>query len=141
MQNPPQEPQGPQGTQTGPIYPPQYPTQPTPQYPPQYAPQQPAYPSLYPSPQPQNVYFQNQSFTNKAVIAFLLYWLGYVPGLIFNIMYLIEARRIEGETGRTPSGYGCLWATLIGSLVPAAILLMVCFLLFAAVVSSGASTH
>lgn len=140
MQNPPQEPQGPQGPQgtyTGPLYPPRYPTQPTPQY----LPQQPAYPSLYPSPQPQNVYFQNQSFTNKAVIAFLLYWVGYVPGLIFNIMYLMEARRVEGETGRTPSGYGCLWATLIGSLVPAALLLMVCFLLFAAAASGGASAH
>jgi uncharacterized membrane protein YqaE (UPF0057 family) len=135
MQNPPPHPQGPQTGPQGPSYSP-YPTQPTP-YPPQYPPQQPTYPSLYPSPQSVNVYFQNQSFTNKAVIAFLLYWLGYVPGLIFNIMYLVEARRVESETGRTPSGYGCLWATLIGSLIPAVLFVGFCFLIFAAMAASG----
>ena len=143
----PQGPQtGPQGAQTGPMFPP-YVTQPIqpmqstpypPQQPPLYAPPQPPYPSLYPAPQPVNVYFQNQSFTNKAVIAFLLYWLGYVPGLIFNVMFLIEAHRVEGETGRTPSGYGCLWATLIGSLLPAALFVGLCFFLFLAMAASGA---
>jgi hypothetical protein len=64
------------------------------------------------------VYTQNQSFTGKAVVAYLLYFLGYVPGLIFNIMFLNEANRVQKETGRTPSGVGCLWATLIASVAP-----------------------
>ena len=159
MQNPPPGPQGPHESPTGPmhpqqhttqpVYPPQYPPQYLPQYPPQSVyptqpgyppPQQPLYPSLYPAPVPQNVYFQNQSFTTKAVIAFLLYWLGYIPGLIFNIMFLVEAHRIQGETGRTPSGYGCLWATLIGSLIPAVLLLMFILFIVAVIASNGGTT-
>jgi hypothetical protein len=67
------------------------------------------------------IYTQNQSFTGKAVIAYLLYFLGYIPGLIFNIMFLVEANRVQKETGRSPSGVGCLWATLIASIAPLAV--------------------
>ncbi len=136
MQDPPQsqtnQPQYPAHPVQPPTYPPQYPTQPVqPTYPPQYPAQPPTYPPQYPqyapqyppplgyqAPQSQSVYFQNQSFTTKAVIAFLLYWLGYVPGLTFNIMFLMEAHRVQRETQRTPSGLGCLWATLVGGLIP-----------------------
>lgn len=120
---------------------PQYPQYP--QYPPQplqdYPPQPPQYPRY--SPQTQVMYYQNQSFTGKAVAAFLLYWLGYIPGLIFNIMFLMEARRVETETGRTPSGYGCLWATLIGSLIPAALFVSFCLLVMISSSLSGAPGH
>lgn len=87
------------------------------------------------------MYYQNQSFTGKAVAAFLLYWLGYIPGLIFNIMFLMEARRVEAETGRTPSGYGCLWATLIGSLIPAALFVSFCLLVMISSSLAGAPSH
>jgi hypothetical protein len=86
------------------------------------------------------MYFQNQSFTTRAVIAFLLYWVGYVPGLIFNIMFLMEAQRVQRETGRTPSGYGCLWATLIGSLVPAGLFISFCFLVMMLSAAGGGAT-
>lgn len=75
---------------------------------------------------PQPVYFRNMSFTGKAVVAFLLYWLGYVPGLIFNIMFLNEANNVKKEIGRTPEGMGCLWATLIASLAPLVLFLTIC---------------
>lgn len=140
-----------------PITQPQYPTTPNPastpaypQYPayaPQYAQPPAQYPAQYPAqlpPQPmppQTVYYQNQSFTGKAVVAFLLYWLGYVPGLIFNIMFLNEARRVQNETGRTPAGYGCLWTTLIVSIVPALLFLMFCFLTVLPAILVGGSQH
>ena len=76
-----------------------YPPQPAPAYYP--APGQPAY--GVPS---QSVYFQNVSFTGKAVVAFLLYFLGYIPGLIFNILFLNEAHRVGNETGKAPAGVG-----------------------------------
>jgi hypothetical protein len=77
----------------------------------------------------QPVYYRNLSFTGRAVIAFLLYFLGYIPGLIFNIMFLHEATNVQKETGRTPEGMGCLWATLIGSLAPLILLIALCSLL------------
>lgn len=95
---------------------------------------------MQPMPQ-QTLYYQNQSFTGKAVVAFLLYWLGYIPGLIFNIMFLNEARRVQNETGRTPSGYGCLWATLIGSILPALLFIAFCVvpLILSAIGAAGGS--
>jgi hypothetical protein len=87
------------------------------------------------------VYYQNQSFTGKAVLAFLLYWVGYVPGLIFNIMFISEARRVEAETGRTPSGMGCLWTTLIASLIPAVMFISICTLLIIGMAASGANAR
>lgn len=78
------------------------------------------------------------SFTNKAVLTFFLYWLAYIPGLIFNIMYLNEANNIKKETGRTPEGMGCLWATLIGSFVP---VLFVCMIVFISIIVSAGAQH
>lgn len=83
-------------------------------------------------------YTRSSSFTNKAVIAFLLYFLGWVPGLIFNIMYLNEANNVRKELGRDPEGIGCLWATLIGSLAPLAVFALCAFWIIAAGVLGGA---
>jgi hypothetical protein len=74
----------------------------------------------------QTTYVRNMSFTGKAVGAFLLYFLGYIPGLIFNIVFLNEANNVKKEIGRTPEGMGCLWATLIGSLVPLVLFFTLC---------------
>ena len=115
------------------------PAYPVPHQPPYY----PAYPAIYPSvvSPPQIVYYQNQSFTGKAVVAFLLYWVGYLPGLIFNIMFINEAGHVKDETGRTPDGYGCLWATLIGSLLPALLFAGLCIFIWMGVLIGGSATH
>ncbi len=158
MEQPPQQPNYPPASQ--PLRYPQYPQQSSPlnypQYPPpsqplQYPqyPQQTSYPPYpqqgpqYPHPAmyvapPQPVYIRNTSFTGKAAVAYLLYWVGYIPGLIFNIMFLNEANNIKKETGRTPEGMGCLWATLIGSLSPAVGFLGICLMMMlAGALSSG----
>ena len=45
----------------------------------------------------------------SAFLVWLLYYIGfYIIGLILNFMYLSEAKRIERETGISPSGKGCL---------------------------------
>lgn len=122
--------------QPRPQYPQPYPQQ-YPHYPPaqQYPPQPQPYPGYgygygaQPQPMMTTTYTRNMSFTGKAVIAFLLYFLGYIPGLIFNVMFLNEANNVGKEIGRTPEGTGCLWATLIGSLVPLLGFLAFCVLL------------
>jgi hypothetical protein len=67
------------------------------------------------------------SFTGKAVITLVLYWIFYVPGLIANILFYKEAREVKRVTGRAPQGMGCLsvmfWA------LPVLILLFVLVLI------------
>jgi hypothetical protein len=54
-----------------------------------------------------------RSYTTPAVITLFLYLVLGIPGLIANIVYLVEARKTKMITGTTPDGYGCLWALLI----------------------------
>ena len=49
-----------------------------------------------------------QSFTTKAVAAVVLYWLGWIPGFIANILFYQEAKRTERIAGRGLPGTGCL---------------------------------
>jgi hypothetical protein len=53
-----------------------------------------------------------RSFTTQAVIALVLYFVLWLPGLIANIVWYLEARNIEQQTGRAPDGKGCLSALL-----------------------------
>lgn len=118
--------QGPQGTYYG---------TPTP-----YPPQQSAYPQPYPAqPMVVTTYTRSTSFTNKAVISFLLYFMGWLPGIIFNVMYLNEANNVKKELGRTPEGMGCLWATLAGGIVPLIGFCVICALMSAAM--GGTTAH
>jgi hypothetical protein len=93
----------------------------------------------YPAQQPKVVSIRNQSFTSKAVIAFLLYFLFYIPGLIVNIMFISQANRVRKETGQTPSGIGCLWATLIVSIIPLATVLVIITLFILQLISYARS--
>jgi hypothetical protein len=70
--------------------------------------------------QPMNQYQQWQiqgqftkSYTTPAVITLVLYCVLWIPGLIANIVYLVEANKTREITGTNPDGYGCLWALLI----------------------------
>jgi hypothetical protein len=55
----------------------------------------------------------NKSYLAPAAVVFFLYTLGYIPGLVFNLLFLSEARQTKRMTGRTPSGYEVLWGLLI----------------------------
>ncbi|MGE0636584.1 MAG: hypothetical protein AB7G44_11085 [Bacteroidia bacterium] len=59
-----------------------------------------------------------QNFIGAAVLTFFLYLIFYIPGLIINILYLLEAKRIEKIAGQKPAGYGCLIALLILGAIP-----------------------
>jgi hypothetical protein len=56
---------------------------------------------------------QNKSYVSSAVITFVTYWFLWLPGLIFNIMYLQDARKSERIAGQSLPGTGCLWILLI----------------------------
>jgi hypothetical protein len=53
------------------------------------------------------------SFTTKAVAVVALYWLGWIPGFIANILFYLEAKRTERAAGKRLPGTGCL-AILLG---------------------------
>ena len=55
-----------------------------------------------------------QSYTNKAVLVFLLYWLFYIPGLVANIIYFHEAYvDAKNHKGIEPQGFWPLAIMLI----------------------------
>lgn len=56
------------------------------------------------------------SYTGKAVVVVLLYFCGYLPGLICNIIFLIEALRTKKHYGRVPQGMGLLTILLLLSM-------------------------
>lgn len=66
----------------------------------------------------QQQYQQEKSYVGSSVIVFLLYLLCYVPGLIFNIMWLSEADEWRKKNGSKPSGYGCLLIMFLVGILP-----------------------
>jgi hypothetical protein len=85
---------------------------------------------IYPkqSYQPQYNSVSEKSYIGASMGLFLFYMFFWLPGLIFNIMYLNEANRVKEQTGKTPAGMGCLQLMLLPNL-------LVCFLIILAVVS------
>jgi len=55
-----------------------------------------------------------QSFTTKAVAVLVLYWVLYLPGLIANVIFYREAKRMEHIADADIPGTGCL-ATMLWS--------------------------
>lgn len=94
-----------------------------PTYPPQQYQQQAAYPPQY------NPALQ-KSYIGASMGLFVFYVLFWLPGIIFNIMYINEANRIKKETGQTPAGTGCLYLMLLPNL-------LICGLIIVAIASSG----
>ena len=109
--------------QQGPYYnlnqPPSQYQQPWPsQQPPMQPPQQQQYLNNWQPPlasQYQQWQIQGQftrSYTTPAIITLVLYIFMWIPGLIANIVYLLEAQKTKDITGTNPDGYGCLIALL-----------------------------
>lgn len=69
---------------------------------------------------------EQKDYYVHAWAAFMLYFVGWLPGLIFNLLVLGRARKDGKMLGRGVSGVGCLWLLLIMNLViPALIVLFV----------------
>jgi hypothetical protein len=60
---------------------------------------------------------RSKSYTGAAILTLFLYCLIWIPGLIANILYLIEAHRMENLARRSLPGVGCLWILLVMNLV------------------------
>jgi len=80
-----------------------------------------------------------KSYTTPAILTLVLYIFLWIPGLIANIVYLIEANKTKRITGRTPDGYGCLLAMLcFVALPPALFVLIVVFITLISVMVASA---
>lgn len=54
-----------------------------------------------------------KSYGGKAFFTWFLYWVGWLPGVVMNFVYLSDAKGVARLTGRNPNGMGCLWFLLI----------------------------
>ncbi|MCB2153493.1 hypothetical protein KQI84_01290 [bacterium] len=54
-----------------------------------------------------------KSYLGPAATSLFLYALCFLPGLLFNLVWLREARRAEDIAGRQPAGMGCLYLALM----------------------------
>jgi hypothetical protein len=54
-----------------------------------------------------------RDYTTPAVITLILYFVCWLPGVIANIIYFLQARQDEALVGREPQGKGCLLWLLI----------------------------
>lgn len=70
-----------------------------------------------------------KSYVSSAVIIFVLYLFFWLPGLIFNVMYINDANKTKRMSGQTPSGVGCLYILLVLNILP----LIICFMAVAGV--------
>jgi len=65
-----------------------------------------------------------KSFISYAVICMLLYLLCWPLSLILNIMWYVEAKALENETGREPDGKGCLFVMLFVGVIILALIVI-----------------
>jgi hypothetical protein len=67
-----------------------------------------------------------KGFFGRAILTWLLYYVGfYVIGLVMNLVFLARTRRIKRDTGRSPSGRGCLQLLLLTHFwIPAIVVLL-----------------
>jgi len=59
-----------------------------------------------------------RSYVGASFIVFLLYCFLYIPGLIFNILYIKKAQKALKVSGKIPQGAGCLTSLLFIGLIP-----------------------
>lgn len=54
-----------------------------------------------------------RDYTTPAVLTLVLYFVMWLPGLVANIIYFMQASEDERITGHPPRGKGCLLALLV----------------------------
>ena len=71
-----------------------------------------------------------KSYTGPAVLVFFLYLLFWFPGLVVNIIYYREAKKMEKLASHTLPGVGCLsimlWLNILALIGGILILLFLC---------------
>jgi hypothetical protein len=68
-----------------------------------------------------------QDYTTAAIMTLILYFVGFIPGLVVNLLVLFKARQEEALTGVTPVGMGCLTSLfLFFVILPFFFLCMIC---------------
>jgi hypothetical protein len=78
-------------------------------------------------PQYEYVLVKQQDYTTMAVITLVLYWVGYLPGLLVNIWLWYQANQEEKATGIAPAGKGCLSSLLaVFAILPFLFFCMIC---------------
>ncbi len=70
------------------------------------------------------------SFHGEAFLVLLMYWFGYLPGLVINLYFLDKANAYYRATGHQAGGVGCLRAMLW---VFAGLVLLAIFAILAAI--------
>ena len=60
---------------------------------------------------------RSKSYVGQSVLVLVLYFVFYLPGLIFNWMFLKEAQRNEQIAGQSLPGTGCLKALLYANVI------------------------
>jgi hypothetical protein len=68
---------------------------------------------MYNSNDMQRAIASNKSYVSSAVITFIAYMIFWIPGLIFNVMYINDARKSQQVAGHSLPGVGCLYVLLI----------------------------
>ena len=59
----------------------------------------------------------NKSYVTAAIITFVAYIFFWLPGVIFNVMYINDARRSQQAAGHSLPGVGCLYFLLVVNLL------------------------
>lgn len=72
-----------------------------------------------------------RDYTTPAVLTLVLYFVMWLPGLIANIIYFMQASEDEKLTGHPPQGKGCLLSMLIVWVAGPLLLVIVGCVLFA----------
>jgi hypothetical protein len=72
-----------------------------------------------------------RDYTTPAVITLILYFVCWLPGIIANIIYYLQARQDEALVGREPQGKGCLlWLLIVmNGFIVAGVLLYCAFMI------------
>ncbi len=81
---------------------------------------------------------QRKSYEIPFVVVLLLYWLGWVPGFVVNILMMNEGKRMEEIAGRSLPGVGFLVATFWINIVAA--VLAVFFVIGALILTAAGVT-
>ncbi len=68
-----------------------------------------------------------KSYIGASVVTFVLYWLFWFPGLIVNVMYYREARRMERLAAQNLPGVGCLMVQLALAVVWLVLVIYIAF--------------
>lgn len=70
-------------------------------------------PPTHPASETEIAIARQKSYVGSAIITLIAYWFFWLPGLIFNIMYINDAKRSQAIAGHKLPGVGCLWILLL----------------------------